>query len=666
MEGYHIARAFLFSTQALVFGFLTFILYMYYRGWGRQYVQLWMLSLGALSVSYISLALQSYGIRQSSTHPAQITFEAIKQISNYLFLMFLSLGLLGAITKTTITRYAINSLIAATILLGLLSTLAYAFDEDSVFNRFYLRVSLSTFIFGCSFFTASFYLFISRSQHFSSRILMYFSLVMGLRYTVYSFASIVVLTQEWFRQVSQALVYFDIGANTILGFSLLIWMKGAERKMAVSAISQVQYLGKHDSLTGVLNREQVIEKLPEIMQLAITQQGKLGVFVLDITKFKFINDTYGLKAGDHILGTIAKRLNNCVLIPQVVGRLSGDSFVVVTDIHESQQLVTVVEQLHELISRPYQFNAQDIVVNCRIGYCLFPQHGEEAEVLLQQASLALVQAKSQKISSVPFETGMQSQGRHLVLMEKEIRKAIANDEFVLYYQPQLNLLTNHLEGVEALIRWQHPEKGLLTPNHFLGEVDTLGLNKELDSYVLEKSCQAIGRWYEKHQRRIAIAVNLTAVEFQDPDLVPKITALLAKYAVPPSFLELEITENIVMTDITMAMDTIVILQTMGIKVSIDDFGTGYSSLAYLRKLPIDKIKIDRSFITEVASNDSDLTIVKSMIKLSHGLGKRVLAEGVETKQQLDLLRKIGCDAVQGYYISRPVPEAELMKFLKPK
>jgi EAL domain-containing protein (putative c-di-GMP-specific phosphodiesterase class I) len=223
-----------------------------------------------------------------------------------------------------------------------------------------------------------------------------------------------------------------------------------------------------------------------------------------------------------------------------------------------------------------------------------------------------------------------------------------------------------LEGVEALIRWQHPEKGLLAPSHFLGEVDTLGLNKELDSYVLDKACQAIGRWYEKYQRRIAIAVNVTAVEFQDPDLVPKITALLLKYAVPPSFLELEITENIVMTDIATAMDTIVILQTMGIKVSIDDFGTGYSSLAYLRKLPIDKIKIDRSFITEVASNDSDLTIVKSMVKLSHGLGKRVLAEGVETKQQLDLLRKIGCDAVQGYYISRPVPEKELMKFLKPK
>jgi diguanylate cyclase (GGDEF)-like protein len=666
MEEYHIARAFLFSTQAIVFGFLTFILWMYYRGWGRQYVHLWMLSLAALAVNYISLTAQTYAVTQGVTHPAQISYEVVEQISRYLHLTFLLLGLFSAVTKIPITRGAINWFIIGASLLGLLSSLAYAFDDISVFNRFYLRVSLSTFVIGCGFFAASFYLFVSRESHFSSRILMFFSLVLGLRYVLFSFASIVVLSHDWFRQLSQMIVYFDMAANSVLGFTLLIWMKGAERKATTSAINQVQYLGKHDSLTGVLNREQVIEKLPEIMELAITQNNKLGVFLLDITKFKFINDTYGLKAGDHILGTIAKRLNGSVLIPQVVGRLSGDSFVLVSDIHESQQVSKVVEHLHELISRPYQYNGQDIVIQCRIGYCLFPEHGGKGETLLQQANLALAQAKSQQVSSVPFETGMQSQGRHLVLMEKEIRRAIANDEFVLYFQPQLNLLTNHLEGVEALIRWQHPEKGLLTPNHFLGEVDTLGLNNELDSYVLEKACQTMDHWFNKYQRRIAIAVNLTAVEFQDPDLVPKITALLLKYAVPPSFLELEITENIVMTDIDVAMDTIIVLQTMGIKVSIDDFGTGYSSLAYLRKLPIDKIKIDRSFINEVASNDSDLTIVKSMIKLSHGLGKRVLAEGVETREQLDILRKIGCDAVQGYYISRPIPENELIKFLKRK
>lgn len=215
----------------------------------------------------------------------------------------------------------------------------------------------------------------------------------------------------------------------------------------------------------------------------------------------------------------------------------------------------------------------------------------------------------------------------------------------------------------ALIRWNHPERGFLTPNHFLPDVETLGLNSEFDIYVLEKACQTHKRWSQQYKKRVAIAINITAVEFQDPKLISTIQQLLLKYEISPKYIELEITENVVMTDLRSAMDTIVILQNMGIKVSIDDFGTGYSSLAYLRQLPIDKIKIDRSFINEMASNDSDITIVNSMIKLSHGLGKRVLAEGVETQTQLDMLRKLGCDAVQGYFISKPISETDLAKYL---
>jgi len=251
-------------------------------------------------------------------------------------------------------------------------------------------------------------------------------------------------------------------------------------------------------------------------------------------------------------------------------------------------------------------------------------------------------------------------------MEKQLRSAIANDEFILYYQPQLNLFTNKLEGVEALVRWQHPEKGLLSPGDFLTELESLGMHNEFDNYILTKACQAGERWFKLYRRRVAIAVNITAVEFQNEQLVTNIQMLLQKYNIPSKYIELEITENVVMTDITRAMDSIVKLQSMGIKVSIDDFGTGYSSLAYLRDLPIDKIKIDRSFINEVAINDSDLTIVKSMVDLSHGLGKRVLAEGVETVEQLNLLRHLGCDAVQGYFISKPLPESKLVRYLEKK
>ena len=374
----------------------------------------------------------------------------------------------------------------------------------------------------------------------------------------------------------------------------------------------------------------------------------------------------GLKTGDYILGEIATRLNDSILLPKAVGRLSGDSFMFVIEFSDVIAIKGVPEHLHEVIDRSYLFEEQEIFIQASIGYCTYPTDGQNSEGLLQHANLALHHAETNDIATVSFESGMQAEGRRLVLREKELKAAIYNDEFVLYYQPQLNLLTNRLEGVEALVRWQHPTEGLLSPANFLDDIDALSMNSFFDNYILTKACSANARWYKQFKRRIAIAVNITAVEFQDPQLVTKIQSLLLENNLPPKYLELEITENVVMTDFTTAMATIVSLQSMGIKVSIDDFGTGYSSLAYLRQLPIDKIKIDRSFIIEVATNDSDMTVVKSMIELSHGLGKRVLAEGVENRDQLNVLRQLGCDAVQGYFIAKPLPEEQLLKYLSRK
>jgi len=657
------AHSFLFSVEAVVFGILTFLLWMYYRGFSRQYVKFWAFSLLALTFNQIAFALQTYGFAQPINSPIQIFYEVVKQVTLFLHLTLLLLGLYNTGIKRRIKSKHVWFCLIGAFILGSSIALFYALDANAVFNRFYLRVSLSSFVYGGGLLGGSLYILLSPTKKLSSKILMIYCGVIGTRYLLHSFVSIIALTEDWFNQVSHLLVYFDIGGNTILSFIMLLWMQSAEREHAITAISRAQYLGKHDSLTGALNREQVLEKLPEAMVVAQDNGHKLCVFLIDIKRFKFINDTYGMKAGDYILAEIASRLQESILLPSVVGRLSGDSFIFAVDIYEKDQKERAAAHLHELIEREYHCDDQPINLQCSIGYCLYPDDSEDSEELLQKANIALFHGESHNISSVQFEEGMQDRGRYLLAMEQEILRAIAEDEFVLYFQPQLNLLTNRLEGVEALIRWNHPEKGFLTPGDFLNEVDALGLNSELDNYVLEKACQTIARWHTTYNRRVTIAVNITAVEFQDPKLVAKIQALLFQYDIQPKCLELEITENVVMTEIDTALNTIVILQNMGIKVSIDDFGTGYSSLAYLRKLPIDKIKIDRSFITEVASNDSDLTIVKSMIKLSHGLGKRVLAEGVETAEQLQVLRNLHCDTVQGYFISKPISEEDLAKFL---
>lgn len=667
MAGNLFALGFLFAIETLVYSVLVFLLYAFYQGFGRRYVKYWGLSLVCLSIQHLLMALQQYFNGYSETSLIQVLLTCGIQTSQYLFIFLFCLGTYYTNSANKLSLVFLKFSLLFTLSLGVITSFLFAFDEYSVFNRFYLRESLADFIYAGMFLTTALMLLNAIKLHFSSKILMCFSFILAIRYFTSSFTSIIFLTDEWFQYFFKLLVYFDFGSFTILGFIMLLWMQGAERNAAEQARNRAQYLGERDQLTGALNREQIIENLPRAIQSSIVNKQTLAIYLIDLKRFKFINDTYGLKAGDFILGEVAKRLTESLLLPQVVGRISGDSFVFAVEINEESQQEKAAKHLHDLISRPYFCNPQEVHIQCSIGYSISPEDGENAESLLQKANLALFQAESKNIASVKYEIGMHVQGRHLLAVEKEIRAALNRQEFVLYFQPQLNLLTNRIDGVEALVRWQHPTKGLLPPSEFLDDFDALGLNGELDNYVLEQACATNAKWYQAYQRRVTIAVNITAVEFQDPKLVAKIQALLKKHDIPPRYLELEITENVVITDLNVAMNTIVVLQNMGIKVSIDDFGTGYSSLAYLRALPIDKIKIDRSFITEFAQNDSDLIIVKSMIKLSHGLGKRVLAEGVESLEQLDLLRKLGCDAVQGYFINPPLPEEKFTHYLtRPK
>ncbi|MGJ8691565.1 MAG: putative bifunctional diguanylate cyclase/phosphodiesterase [Thalassotalea sp.] len=666
MSAYFFAQPFLYFSLSLVFAVLTFLLWFFYQGFGRQYVKLWMLSLLSLSISYTCLALLLTAQQNANTDWYNFIATLLHKLFLYWFVLLFLHGLFSVKLKRHFSNRFLFSTACIVALTAILSVSFCAFDPLAVFNRFYLRESLPAFIFGCAFFSSSLLLLVHAPFFFAGRILMILTAIIGLRYLLFSFSSIIFLTHDVFREFIKLLPYFDLASHTILGFSILIWMQGAERKSAIMAINRAQYLGKHDPLTGVMNRDQVLETLPEAMFHADKSGASIGIFLIDIKRFKFINDSYGLTTGDYILGEIADRLSQSVLLPNIVGRLSGDLFVFTVELYDQEDEKKASAHLHELIGRSYIFDNNEIVLQCRIGYCVYPDQGNQAEHLLQQAQLALTQAAEEKIDTVMYCDGMQELGRHLLTVETELRKALGNNEFVLYFQPQLNLNTNRLEGVEALVRWQHPDRGIIMPGDFLPDIEALNLNSQLDEYVLEKACQKIAQWIKTYQRKINVAVNITVVEFQNPQLVARIQSLLFKYDIPAKCLELEITESVVMTDINSAMNTIVQLQNMGIKVSIDDFGTGYSSLAYLRDLPIDKIKIDRSFIQYVSKNDSDVMIVKAMIKLSHGLGKRVLAEGVEDAHQLELLRNLNCDAVQGFYIAKPLAEYDLVKYLKRK
>lgn len=444
----------------------------------------------------------------------------------------------------------------------------------------------------------------------------------------------------------------------IAAIGVIIWLLESERHRTFKALQQAEYLNTHDALTGMENREELMNKLPGLVEHCRAHSRHLSVIVVGLNRFKAVNDTLGIRGGDRVLIEISQRLQTLRPAPLTIARLSGDVFLVAFD-HLKKR--SMVEQLGQTIQARIQddllIDGTTINLSCAVGIARYPQNTAYAESLLSKANIALAQAKSgQGDSLVFYQRGMDDSYSRLLGIEPELKRAFTNNEFVLHLQPLYAGNTRKLTGFEALIRWQHPVRGLLPPSEFLPYIEELGLSIELDDWVLLNTAQILKAWHRQGLTTLPVAVNICARHFQNPELISKLKALYRQFQLQAGDIELEITENIAMTDIQAGLNVLEQLRELGIRVSIDDFGTGYSSLAYLRRLPVDKIKIDRSFIRELLSDakSTENTIVRTLIELSHGLRKRVVAEGVETQEQLSLLNIMRCDQVQGYLLSPPV------------
>jgi len=452
----------------------------------------------------------------------------------------------------------------------------------------------------------------------------------------------------------QALLTVIIIAVVIVG--VIIWLLESERNTAVRAIQRAEYLHTHDALTGVSNRDQLVSKIPLFIEYCRSNNRHLTIMLIGVSRFKVVNENIGIRGGDQVLKEIARRLQNFTKQPLTVSRISGDVFAIAFDHLKNRSLIQdLATELQEALTLPIDVGEKTVNIAVGIGISRYPQHGSRSEVLLNKATIGLTQAKQSHQPTITFyERGMDEMYSYLVDMEPVLRKAMQENEFTLYLQPQFDFDHQQLCGFEALIRWQHPERGLLSPAEFLPYIEQLGLSTELDDWVLNQAAAILNSWQQKFGVCWPIAVNLSAPQFQHFQLIEKMQRLQEDYGISPEWLELEITENVAMSDLHNGMSVIQRLREMGFGISIDDFGTGHSSLAYLRSLPINKIKIDRSFISELQQNNNDATILKAMIRLSHGLGKRVIAEGIETEEQQDMLQKLGCDMMQGYFYSPPM------------
>ena len=428
---------------------------------------------------------------------------------------------------------------------------------------------------------------------------------------------------------------------------------------------RLNYLAYHDALTGLPNRTLFQQRLKETLGRARRHEQVVAVLYIDLDHFKNINDSLGHHVGDRLLQAVASRLTNNVREVDTVGRFGGDEFAVLLDvIDDNRDAATVARKLIEALARPFQIAEHQFYISASMGIGCYPQDGADVEELFKNADTAMYRAKAEGRNNYQyFSAEMNAKMLENLLMSNGLRRALERDEFMLHYQPRLDMATGQVTGVEALIRWRHPELGMVPPSQFIPLAEESGLIDPIGEWVLKTACRQMRDWLDAGLSLERLAVNLSARQFRHPDLLNRIAAVLAETGLPAHHLEIEVTESMVMHKPENTAVVLGQIKSMGIAISIDDFGTGYSSLSYLKRFPIDFLKIDQSFVRGVPDNSDDVAIVRAIIAMAKSLKLALIAEGVETADQRSFLREEGCEEAQGYLFSRPVPGSEVEAFL---
>lgn len=429
---------------------------------------------------------------------------------------------------------------------------------------------------------------------------------------------------------------------------------------------RLDHLAYHDVLTDLPNRLLLQDRLKQAIELALRQGKQLAVMFLDLDGFKHINDSLGHAVGDQLLQAVAQRLLTCVRHSDTVSRQGGDEFLVLLPtLEDTEAALLAAQKMLAALARPYLVDHHDLHISVSMGVSMYPQDGRDAETLIKNADTAMYHAKESGRNNYKlFEKNMNIRAVQRQSTEASLRRALERSEFVLYYQPKINLRSGKIVGVEALIRWNHPERGLLLPAQFVAIAEDCGLILPIGRWVLREACRQARVWREANLQPITMAVNASALEFSAKDFIANVRSTLDAASLEACHLELELTESVLMRDVESTNTLLHALADMGVKLAVDDFGTGYSSLSYLRQFPVDTLKIDQSFVKRMNSNADDATIVTAVINLGRNLQKRVIAEGIETPEQHEFLLAQNCDEGQGYHFGRPMIAAALAALLQ--
>jgi len=431
------------------------------------------------------------------------------------------------------------------------------------------------------------------------------------------------------------------------------------------ADERIYFMAHYDALTGLPNRVLLHDRILQAIVSAPRLKRKVAILFLDLDRFKTINDSLGHSIGDLLLQAVAERLKGCIRSSDTVARLGGDEFIVVLpDLPEGTHAATVAQKILDTISTPFMIRDVELNTSASIGISLYPDDGVANEDLVANADVAMYRSKEHGRNNYHFfAPQMNDKAYERLTMENSLRRALDRQEFVLYYQPQVHPESGLIIGAEALVRWKNPERGLVPPGMFIPIAEETGLIVAIGDWVLREACRQNKAWQDEGLPSIPVAVNLSAVQFRQKGLADSVADALRQSGLEPQWLELEITESAIMQNAEAAIKTLRSLKQMGLKLSIDDFGTGYSSLSYLKKFPLDKLKIDQSFVRDITTDQDDASIVTAIIGMAKNLKLRVIAEGVETRGHLDFLTSNGCVEIQGFYFGKPVPADEFRHLL---